>query len=321
MNDLLLRLLVLVISFGTWACVAQSREQPSSAQSTPLTHVDVEAQPLAANIQRVVTALDYLGAPLPDDIRTQLSAADQGRDARKLQELLDARVLFAVHINPEVRVKVARGPAAAILQQAGYTPVLVKIINESRSTPRLRIGSPQAGPVYAGMSKLSGERMQQQHLRENENVERRTDRFLDVEMFTAAPMTTNLSGLEVEYAIALIYSSEAGRREATITFNAGQGTEDLGFRAEVPVLFTIGPAIPVKVAVHAHDGSPAIARFQCVDRFGHVFPPQAKRLAPDLFFQKHIYRGHGETVLLPPGELTMFYGRGPEYRWSQRTVN
>ncbi len=28
----------------------------------------------------------------------------------------------------------------------------------------------------------------------------------------------------------------------------------------------------------------------------------------------------GEDVLLPPGELTMSYGRGPEYRWITRTV-
>ena len=101
------------------------------------------------------------------------TAAAQARDADRLQQLLDDRVLLVVHINPETRVKVARGPAPAVLQQAGYTPVIVKIINESRGTPRLRIGSPQAGPVYAGMSRLSGERMQQQQLRENENVEGR----------------------------------------------------------------------------------------------------------------------------------------------------
>ena len=162
--------------------------------------------------------------------------------------------------------------------------------------------------------------MQQQHLRENENTERRTDRFLELEMFTAPPMTANLSGLEVEYAVALIYSSEAGRREATLTVDAGQGTQDLGFRAEVPILFTVKPAIAVKLSVLDHDGTPTTGRFQFVDRQGHVFPPQAKRLAPDLFFQKHIYRAHGETVLLPPGELTMFYGRGPEYRWKERPV-
>ena len=312
--------LVLSAALGTCACTAQSREQTPNGAAAPLIQVDVEAQPLAANIERVATALESLGAPLPAELRAELATASRARDARKLQELIDARTLLAVHINPEVRVKVARGPAPAVLQQAGYTPALVKVINESRSTPRLRIGSPQSGPVYAGMSKLSGERMQQQHLRDNENVERRTDRFLDVEMFSAAPMLANLSGLEVEYAVALIYSSEAGRREATISFNAGQGTEDLGFRAEVPVLFTVRPAIPVKLTVHDHDGAPTTARFQFVDRQGHVFPPQAKRLAPDLFFQKHIYRANGETVLLPPGELTMFYGRGPEYRWSQRQV-
>ena len=52
-------------------------------------------------------------------------------------------------------------------------------------------------------------------------------------------MTANLSGLKVEYAIALIYSGDAGKREATLGFDVGQGTQDLGFRAEVPVLFTI----------------------------------------------------------------------------------
>ena len=61
------------------------------------------------------------------------------------------------------------------------------------------------------------------------------DRFLDVEMFGSPPLTPRLSGLEVEYTIALIHSSEAGKREATIGFDVGQGTQDLGFRGEVPV--------------------------------------------------------------------------------------
>jgi hypothetical protein len=307
----------LIVLVGLAACTAQSQERAQTALSAP---VAVEAQPLGANIQRLVEALEYLGAPLPAELGADLTSARRARDATKLQELIDPHVLLIAHINPEARVRAARGPAAADLQQAGYTPVIVKVVNESRGTQRLRIGSPQAGPVYAGMSRLSSERMQQQHLRENENTERRTDRFLDVEMFTAAPMTTNLSGLEVEYALALVYSSEAGRREATLTFDAGQGTQDLGFRAEVPVLFTVKPAVAVTLSVLDHDGTPTTGRFQFVDRQGHVFPPQPKRLAPDLFFQKHIYRAHGETVLLPPGELTMFYGRGPEYRWLKRTI-
>ena len=310
---------ILALGVGTMSCTAQSRER-SPHVGMALTPVAIEGQPLSANIQRVVEALDYLGAPLPVDLRSDLTVAGRARDAARLQELLDPRVLLVVHINPEARVKVARGPAQAALQQAGYTPVLVKILNESKGTQRLRIASPQAGPVYAGMSRLSAERMQQQHLRENENTDRRTDRFLELEMFTAAPMTASLSGLEAEYALALMYSSESGRREATVTFDVGQGTQDLGFRAEVPVLFEVKPAVAVKLQVLDHDATPTTARFQFVDQQGHVFPPQAKRLAPDLFFQQHIYRAHGEDVLLPPGELTMFYGRGPEYRWLKRTV-
>jgi hypothetical protein len=303
------------------SCLVTSGAHVATMGALALPRVMVEGQPLGANVERVIEALDYLGAPLTAGLRADLVRASRARDAATLQDLLDAHTLLAVHINPEARVKVTRGPAPAVLQQAGYTPVLVKVVNEAGGTQALRIGSLQAGPVYAGMATLSSERMQQQHLRENENVEGRTDRFLDVEMFTSPPMTPTLSGLEVEYAIALVYSSEAGRREATITFDVGQGTQDLGFRAEAPVLFTIRPAVPVTFRVADHDGTPTTGRFQFVDGQNHVYPPQAKRLAPDLFFQKHIYRADGETVLLPPGELTMFYGRGPEYRWLKRVIH
>jgi hypothetical protein len=280
----------------------------------------VDAQPLAANIVRLLDALEYLGRPLPDAVRSELTRRGQARDPAGLQSILDPHVLLVVHINPEARVRLTRGAAPAVLQQAGYLPVIVKIINEAGGTQVLRIASPQSGPVYAGMARLSAERMQQQQLRENENQAGRTDRFLDLEMFTAQPMTRTLSGLAVEYAIALIYSSEAGRREATISFDVGQGTEDLGFRAEVPVLFDVKPAVPVKLRVIDHDGTPTTARLQFTDPQSHVFPPQVKRLAPDFFFQKQIYRADGESVLLPPGSFTMAYGRGPEYRWIQRPV-
>lgn len=309
----------LTVVAATLSCTARTQDFTRDTEQT-LAPVTVEAQPLGANIERLDQALEYLGAPLPADVRTVLRRAIEARDAKTLQELLDGHVLLCVQINPESRVRVIRGPASATLQQGGYTPVLVKVINEGGVTARLRIGSPQAGPVYAGMSALSGERMQQQRLRENENVDKRTDRFLDVEMFGSPPMNATLSGLQVEYAVALIYSSEAGRREATLDFDVGQGTEDLGFRAETPILFTVTPAVAVKLRVLDYDGTPTVGRFEFTDKEGHVFPPQAKRVAPDLFFQKQIYRGDGEEVLLPPGTLTMSYGRGPEYRWLKREV-
>src|SRR4029079_3117648 len=146
---------------------------------------------------------------------------------------------FVVTINPESRVKVQRGPARVQLQQAGFTPVLVKVINLSRMTRELRISSTQSGQVYAGMSPLSAQRMQRTHLKETLDKSAAPGRFLELEMYARPPMTAILSGLEAEYAIALIYSSEAGTREATIGFDVGQGNQDLGFRGETSVLFNI----------------------------------------------------------------------------------
>src|SRR5262249_49311153 len=101
------------------------------ASAGDLAPVAVEGQPLAANVKRLLHALDYLGAPLPADTQKALKAACDDRDGEKIQRFLDPHVLLAVHLNPEVRVKVARGPARATLQQAGYTPVLVKVTNDS----------------------------------------------------------------------------------------------------------------------------------------------------------------------------------------------
>jgi hypothetical protein len=274
----------------------------------------VEGQPLAANVERVVQALESLGAPLPDGTVAALKEAAGKRDALGLQNGLDPHVLMTVTINPEERVKVARGAAAAVLQQAGYTPVLVKVINIAATTRMLRVSSPQSGLVTAGAFELSLTRQDQRHLREGERKGGAPDRFLEAEMFRGQPMTANLSGLRVEYAVVLLYSSESGRREATIGFDIGQGTQDLGFRGELPVLFDVRPAVQVTLRVHDHDGAPTVAHFTFTDRSGRVHPPQPKRTAPDLVFQRQVYRGDGGTVLLPPGQITVAFGRGPEYR-------
>src|SRR5207253_2824338 len=150
--------------------------------------------------------------------------------------------------------------------------VIIKVLNDSTVTKALRISSPQAGPIFAGGG--AG------------NVKPDKNRFLDVEMYTKQPMTANLSGLKAEYALALLHSSEAGKREATLGFDVGQGSQDLGFRGEVAILFNVRPAIPVKLAIKDIDGTPTTGRFTFRDKAGRVYPPQAKRLAPDFFFQQ-----------------------------------
>jgi hypothetical protein len=261
-----------------------------------------------------------VGAPLAAETAAAVKKAREAGDARGIQRVLDRHVLLVVELNPEERVKVRRGPAPGVLQQAGFTPVLIKVINESTATRPLRLSSPQSGPVYAGVARLSMERQGQMHLKDGETPGGDKGRFLQAEMFTGSPMTPNLSGLRVEYALALLASSEAGPREATIGVDIGSGTQDLGFRGEVPILFDIRPAVAVRLRIRDHDGSPTTAHVTFLDRTGHVYPAQPKRLAPDLFFQRQVYRPDGGTVLLPPGRLQVVYGRGPEYRRISREV-
>ena len=268
--------------------------------------INVEGQPLASNARRLLKAMEFLGHPVPKNDVEAIEAAANNQDAHKLQQLLDPHVLLMVHLNPEARVKVLRGPAVAALQQAGFTPILIKVHNESTVTKPLRISSPQALPIYSGgKSRIKLEQLTKADIK---------NRFLDVEMFSSPPMTDKLNGLKVEYALALMHSTQSGKREVTLLFDLGPGTQDVGFRAETAVLFDIRPAIPVKLKITDFDGTPTTGRFTFKDKAGKVYPPKAKRLGADFFFQDQVYRHNGGVVLLPPGELTMTYGRGPEYR-------
>ena len=276
---------------------------PLRADPLPVV-ADVDGQPLGQNADRVGKALETLGTPLPADVAAALTQAVAARDAKKIQEIMDARCLLQVTVNPEARVKVARGPAEATIQQSGWRPFILKVVNDSTVKAPLRVTSPQAGDVWS----------------QREVNKDHRDRFLDLEMATKPPLTKNLSGLKVEYAVLLVYSTEAGKREATVGFDVGQGTQDLGFRGEAPVLFDVKPAIKVRVNVRDENGKPTVGRFTFADAAGHVYPPRAKRVAPDFFFQDQVYRPDGGTVVLPPGELTVTYGRGPEYKLKTRKL-
>jgi EF hand len=308
---------------------------PAFAQADTLDIVkDVEGQPLGQNATRLLQALDFLGTPLAKETADAIEEAAKARDAVKIQKLLDPHVLLSININPESRVKVARGPAEAAIQQHGFTPVVIKIFNDSTVKKALHMSSPQSGPRqktdYNGViaeikKKIEAKRISEkdgelQIAKLNKEIAEFQSRFLQVEMFTGRPMTGNLSGLKCEYALALVYSNEAGKREATISFDVGQGTQDLGFRAELPVLFDIKPAVEVKLSIEDFDGRPTVGRFTFRDKQGRVYPLRGKRLAPDLFFQDQVYRADGGVVLLPPGELVMTYSRGPEYKQMEKKI-
>ena len=55
----------------------------------------------------------------------------------------------------------------------------------------------------------------------------------------AAVTPAKLTGRRLQYVALKLTAREPGKREATFRFDVGQGTQDLGFRAEVPILFTV----------------------------------------------------------------------------------
>jgi hypothetical protein len=143
---------------------------------------------------------------------------------------------------------------------------------------------------------------------------------MDLIIFDDRPMRRALSGLALEYRLLQVYSRDSGRREAKISFNVGQGTQDLGFRSDVDILFQCEPAVPVTLEVRDDDGRPVTASFLFRDAQGRVYPSQTRRLAPDFFFHPQVYRQSGETVLLPPGVYFVEYNRGPEYLTLKKTI-
>jgi hypothetical protein len=277
----------------------------------------VEAQPLAAQATRVVQALNMAGAPLTEAERAKFEAALATKDptdrVTKIQEALDPLCLALVNINPESRVKVAIGPAAPQLVQHGWRVFLVKVYNEAGVTAPLRIKSDNALlPYERSRNKPNAEKVIP--------PEEVAARWCDVGLYEGQPLNVSLSGLGVEYRILEMYSRDAGQREAKIEFDVGQGTQDIGFRNEINVLFKCEPAVEVALEVIDDDGQPTTGQFVFRDSLGRVYPSKTRRLAPDFFFHDQIYRHSGENVLLPPGKFTVIYTRGPEYKISEREI-
>ena len=194
---------------------------PASAQSLPVVK-GVEWRALRADVERLLKGLDALKAPLPAETTRRLSAllvekpTNEADAIAQVQELLDAHCVAGVNINPESRVKAARGSAPVELVRGQAVYLLIKIDNDAGVTHPLAVESdelvqPKPSP----------------------------GRWLEAEMVNKEPLTRKLHGGRLQYVVLRLTAHEAGKREATLRFDVGQGTQDLGFRAEVPILFTV----------------------------------------------------------------------------------
>ncbi|HXE10941.1 MAG TPA: CehA/McbA family metallohydrolase [Bryobacteraceae bacterium] len=320
------RRLLETFAVGAGLCAdaqAQQVWKPNWISGQPVHHpaanAAVSLQPLADQVRQIETALNYLGQPLSQADQSGINSALEGDNERtavaELQRILDRYVLTTVTINPESRVEVERGAAAPLLVEGGTRLFLVKVLNQAGVTAALKVESPNNKPVYVSAWKDSSPRPKE-HITRDEI----RDRWAEISLYQKRPLTDRLSGLAVEYALLEIYSRDAGQRSAQIGFNVGQGTQDIGFRNYVRILFTAAPARIVQLHVKDFDGSPTMASFLIRDKWKRIYPNQAKRLAPDFFFEPQVYRGDGETIRLPEGTYEITCTGGVEYLAETRAL-
>jgi len=282
---------------------------PFAAQQ-PAVEKRVPLQPLAQQARRVETALRYLGEPLAaadvQALNDAIGMSDEAAAVAALERVLDRRVLMTVHISPESRVRVEQGAAPPELVQGGTRLFLVKVRNDAGVTAPLAVASPNIGRVYVAPSQSPEPKhvLTEAHVRE---------RWADMSIYTQPPMRQRLSGLGIEYVILQVYSRDAGQRSALVSFNVGQGSQDVGFRNDVEVLFTARPAHTVRINVRDEHNQPTTAGFTVRDELDRIYPNISKRLAPDFYFQPQVYRHDGQTISLPEGQFTVTASRGPEY--------
>jgi hypothetical protein len=280
---------------------------------------EVETQPFLAAVQAVLDSAESLGSPFIAQEKAALEACVQSHTAQdvvKAQAILDKHCLFVVNISPEQRVKVAAGAAKAELDEAGWRQFLVRVDNEAGVTAKLQCTSPFAKPGYVPGSPPVAPNAQPK----DPGPPALAARWLDLQMFEAPPMKPTLSGLGVEYRIVQLYSRDAGKREASFSFDTGQGTQDLGFRNEVSLLFNCRPARKIALNIKDEHGAPCTASLLIRDKVGRVYPSQIKRLAPDFFFHPQVYRSDGENLHLPDGQYHIAFQRGPESLVMERDV-
>ena len=266
---------------------------------------NVDRQPLVSQTSRLIEAMDFVGSPFSkadvDALNAAMALEDDAQTIESIQRILNTYTLIDVHINPEARVKLAPGQCIATLQQQGWRAFLVRVQNEPRVSARLAVSSKNSQPTmdFGQEGTISTEDVKQ--------------RWMKVEMVDKKPLNPRLSGLPVEYRIVTIFSRDAGDREGHIAFNIGHGTQDIGFRNDLHLLFNCKPAVKVIFNIKDADDSPATGSLVIQDPQGQLYPLPARREAPDFFFQEQIYRASGESVMLPAGNYEVVYGRGPEY--------
>ena len=296
----------LLLLSGLIICLISCNPDPQiDSLNEPLPIITkVDPQPLIAQAIRVSEALDFIGNALPKSVSEELidlqASAHDTAAIKRVQELLDPYCLAYVDINPESRVKVNQGPARPELIQEGWKTYLVKVHNQANITAVLEPESPNSLPVLHGST--GAHRMKPEHAISEGEI---ANQFVEMAIYKNRPMKANMSGLEVEYFVLQLYTKSTGKREVKLGFNVGQGSQDIGFRNTIDLLFNIQPAVKVIFDVKDADGSPAMASFTITDgieRIADIDEPKQTDYRHRKSQRPHWQEGQPDTTKynLPP---------------------
>ena len=155
-------------------------------------------------ISAVIILPQPMIVPVVDQFTLDLSAGPREKAATQQP----APVLITVAISPEARVKATATAGQRELRQGEWSEFTIVIDNAAGITAPLVVESEQL---------LTSEH------------DTARDHWLRLELLPAGP----LSGAATETRTLRLLSRDPGIRTAVLNINAGQGTQDLGFRSDV----------------------------------------------------------------------------------------
>jgi hypothetical protein len=279
------------------------------------------AQPIFASINRAISALAAIGQPISAadaKLLQTLSEAQSANAVETADKILSKYTLAGVTLEPDGYARTVAGGASRQLVEEGWAAFLVRVANPSGSAARLNVtgtrtsvSTPSTGASRAGVW---------------DTVNLATsiaNAWYRTELYQLPPIGPSLSGAAVDYQVIQIFSRDRGKREMHLDFwtstDPRAGFHSYSAHRGVQLSFDCMPSSDVLLRIRDADGRACMASLVIKDRLNRVYPFQAMRLEPDMYFQPQIYRAAGESVRLPEGEYVIEARRGPEYLVKKHT--
>ena len=153
-----------------------------------------------------------------DDVKSRI-AIKQIKEAKNQSELntaIDPMTLIDVSINPESRVKISSTNSKITLAQNESRFFVIRIDNTAGITATLNLSPIDLATDPPSLAK-----------------------WCTIEVVNDLIFSNHFSGKKQEYKLMKITPKFAGLKEIRISGDAGQGTQDLGFRATADLLLEV----------------------------------------------------------------------------------